>query len=238
MHKKPEIKLSLPEQVEAGIKFDLSIDFDGAKLDRAEIYLLKVPRGGYKDPETGVVITEDDAKRQIEEAEEQDAGKIYKKEDEAKSQKKEREAAGGKDSELKKWKMSARDFKQGMKVWRKKFAIKPSKEDFNVLMKLKACGDSGCFVKRRFLKVLKLSDEARAVAAAEDKERLKSMSKTEMKNMDRDELKSSLELLKEEGRNKQKTCKRGQCEVKDASGKAIDAEVVEEKNTRKREKAQ
>jgi hypothetical protein len=66
MHKKPEIAFNLPEEVEAGIQFELKIDFDGAKLERAEIFLMKVPSGGYKDPETGIVITENDAKRQIE----------------------------------------------------------------------------------------------------------------------------------------------------------------------------
>jgi hypothetical protein len=117
-----------------------------------------------------------------------------------------------------------------MKVWRKKFAIKPSKEDFNVLMKMKACGATGCFVKRRFLKVKKLSDAKRTEQANEDKEKLKKMDKNAMKNMDKEELRSSLNLLKEEGRNKKKTCKRGQCAVKDKSGNTIDPAVAEEKN--------
>jgi len=159
MHKKPSIQFVMPGSIQAGERFQIQIDFDGAKLDRAEVYVVKVPaKGGYQDPETGVVISEKDAERQIKDMEEKNANKLYKKGSEEEDRKKEKQAAGGADQILKRFKLSQREFASGKNWWRKSFALKVSKQDFNVLLKLKACGKTGCFVRRKFLKVVKISD--------------------------------------------------------------------------------
>jgi hypothetical protein len=62
MHKKPEIGFQMPGEVESGVQFTININFDGAKLDRAEVIVLRVPAAGYQDPETGTIITAKDAK--------------------------------------------------------------------------------------------------------------------------------------------------------------------------------
>jgi len=68
MHKKPNVQFEMPGSVESGVRFKIRINFDGAKLERAEVYVMKVPKEGFEDPDTGVVITEKDAKAQIEKA--------------------------------------------------------------------------------------------------------------------------------------------------------------------------
>lgn len=87
MHKKPEIAFEMPGSIESGVRFTIRINFDGAKLERAEVYVIKVPKAGFQDPETGVTITEKDAKRQIEEADKKDAKKLYKKKTEEEEKK-------------------------------------------------------------------------------------------------------------------------------------------------------
>lgn len=51
-----------------------------------------------------------------------------------------------------------------------------------------------------------------------------------IKNMDAEELMDSLALLKEQGKGQKRDCKRGACEVKDKSGKTVDAAEVKAKN--------
>jgi hypothetical protein len=106
MHKKPEIAFVMPDSVTAGEKFQIQINFDGAKMDRAEVFVIAVPTAGYKDPETGVVITEKDAKTKIEDVEKKNKNKVYKKKDSKEDQKKEKEAAGGEDKIMKIFKLS------------------------------------------------------------------------------------------------------------------------------------
>lgn len=160
MHKKPEIGFVMPGSIQAGERFQIQINFDGAKMDRAEVYVMKVPaQGGYQDPETGVVITEKDAQRQIQDMENKNKNKLYKKGSEEEDRKKEQKASGGADQVLKRFKIGSGEFKNGLNWWKKSFALKVSKQDFNVLLKLKACGSTGCFVRRKFLKVVKISDE-------------------------------------------------------------------------------
>jgi hypothetical protein len=148
MHKKPEITFQMPDSVEAAATFTININFDGAKLDRADVYVIKVPAAGYQDPETGVVITEKDAKKQIEDVENKNKNKLYTKKSEKEQQKQEKQAAGGDDQVLKQFAIRKSAFTNGLKWWKKAFALRPSKQDFNVLLKLQACGNSGCFVRR------------------------------------------------------------------------------------------
>lgn len=64
--------------------------------------------------------------------------------------------------------------------------------------------------------------------------------KNSVKTMDAEDISNSLALLKEEQAAKGKTaraCKRGACEVKDASGKTVDAKEVTAKNEFKAKKA-
>jgi len=226
----------MPDAIQAGERFEIQIDFDGAKLDRAEVYVLKVPaKGGYQDPETGIVVTEADAKRQIEDMEEKNKNKLYEKKSEEEDRKKEKEAAGGADNELKRFKLSAREFTSGKNWWKKQFALKVSKEDFNVLLKLKACGTSGCFVRRKFLKVVKISDANLEKFAKEKLGKFKN--KDSVKNMDADEIMDSLALLKEQGKSKKRTCAANACEKKDKDGKVIDKAEVEKKDAAKKAKA-
>lgn len=93
----------MPREVTAGQKFDIKINFDGAILKKAVVYVLKMPTEGYEDPETGVVIKSEDAEKQIDEANAKDAGKIHEKSDD--DAKKERNAGGknGRKNELKKF---------------------------------------------------------------------------------------------------------------------------------------
>jgi len=235
MHKKPSISFAMPDSIEAGAPIEIQINFDGSKLDRAEVYVMRVPTGGYQDPETGVVITEKDAKRQIEDVEAKNANKLYKKKSEAEERKEEKKAAGGADNELKRFRIAKSQFANGLKWWKKSFALKPSKQDFNVLLKLKACGNSGCFVKRKFLKVVKLSDANLEKFAAEKLTKFKS--KDSVKTMDADEIADSLALLKEQGKSKKKTCKRGACEIKDKTGKKVDTAEVAKKDAARKAKA-
>jgi len=236
MHKKPEIKFVMPGSVQAGERFQIQIDFDGAKLERAELYVLKVPsKGGYQDPETGVVITEKDAERQIKDVEDKNKNKLYKKVSEEEDRKKEKQAAGGADNELKRYKLSKRDFANGKNWWKKQFALKVSKQDFNVLLKLKACGKQGCFVRRKFLKVVKISDANLEKFAKEKLSKFKT--KDAVKNMDADEIMDSLSLLKEQGKSKKRSCKADACEKKDKSGKKIDAKEVQRKDNAKKARA-
>lgn len=103
------------------------------------------------------------------------------------------------------------------------------------MLKLNACGATGCFVRNKFLKVIKLSDANREKFAKESMDKFKS--KDAMKNMDKDEIMDSLALLKEQQKNKKKTCARGACEIKDKSGKVVDKKEVEAKDKLKKEKA-
>merc|ERR1712151_807049 len=167
MHKKPEIGFVMPEAIEAGKRFDIQINFDGAKLKSAEVWVIKVPAGGYKDPKSGKVITQKDAKKQIEDLEKENKKKMFKKKGEEEKKKEMKSAAGGDDNILKVFKLSSRDFEKGMNWWKKGFALKASKEDYNVLLKLEACGVSGCFVRQKYLKATKLSDENREKLAKE-----------------------------------------------------------------------
>jgi hypothetical protein len=87
MHKKPQVAFEMPGTIESGVKFTIRINFDGSKLERAEVYVIKVPAAGYKDPETGTVITEKDAERQIDELEKKNSNKLYKKKSEEEEKK-------------------------------------------------------------------------------------------------------------------------------------------------------
>merc|ERR1712039_45689 len=149
--------------------------------------------------------------------------------------KEQKAAAGGDDNILKRFKISSKDFKNGLKWWTKKFAVKPSDKDFSVLLKLSACGKSGCFERNKFLSVGKLSEATRDVKAKEGMKKMKD--KASMANMDKEEITNNLALLKEQGKGKKRSCARGACEVTDKSGKKIDAAVVEKENKERKEKA-
>jgi hypothetical protein len=181
------------------------------------------------------VITEKDAQRQIEEVEEKNKDKLYEKKSEKEDREQEKKAAGGADNELKRYTLNQRAFSNGLKWWKKSFALKVSKQDFNVLLKLKACGNSGCFVRRKFLKVVKISDANLEKFATEKLSKFKN--KDSVKSMDADEIMDSLALLKEQGKSKKRTCKADACEIKDKSGKKVDASVVKAKNDAKKAKA-
>merc|ERR1711948_255646 len=125
MHKKPQVAFDMPNSIESGVEFSIRVNFDGSKLERAEVLVIKVPAAGYKDPKTGTVITEKDAKRQIEDMEAKGSNKLYKKKSEEEDKKEQKAAAGGDDNILKRFKISSKDFKNGLKWWTKKFAVKP-----------------------------------------------------------------------------------------------------------------
>jgi hypothetical protein len=118
MHKKPSIEFQMPDSIESGVRFSININFDGAKLDRADVFVMRVPAAGYQDPETGVVITEKDAKTQIEDVEKKNSNKLYKKKSEEEEKQSERKAAGGENNELKRFRISKLKFKNGMKWWK------------------------------------------------------------------------------------------------------------------------
>jgi len=71
------------------------------------------------------------------------------------------------------------------------------------------------------------------------KEKLtKFKSASAVKSMDADEIMDSLALLKEQGKSKKRTCKRGACEIKDKDGKKVDAKKVKEINDLRKKKAE
>lgn len=122
-----------------------------------------------------------------------------------------------------------------MKWWDAQFSVKPSDKDFNVLLKLTACGKSGCFTRRKFLKVVKLSDATRELETKKSLAKMKT--KDGMKNMDQEEIMGSLAMMKKQQESKKRTCKRGSCEVKDKSGKTVDKKAVEAANKQRAAKA-
>merc|ERR1712110_1154033 len=61
--------------------------------------------------------------------------------------------------------------------------------------------------------------------------------KDSVKSMDADEIMDSLALLKTQGKEKKRECKRGACEIKDKSGKKVDAKEVTKKNDLRKAKA-
>jgi hypothetical protein len=84
------------------------------------------------------------------------------------------------------------------------------------------------FTIRKYLKVVKLSDNTRKEKAKEGVKKMKDAA--QVKNMDAEELTDNLALLKEERKNKKPTCKRGECAVADKTGKALDTKEVKKKN--------
>jgi hypothetical protein len=106
MHKKPSVGFDMPSTIESGVKFTIRINFDGAKLERADVYVIKVPAAGFKDPATGTVITEKDAKRQIEDMESKNSNKMTKKKSEDEDKEEVKKAAGGDDNVLKRFKLN------------------------------------------------------------------------------------------------------------------------------------
>jgi len=127
MHKKPEYGFSMPDEVMAGKQFEIQVNFDGAKLDRAEVTVIKVPTSGYQDPETGDIITAKDAKKQIENIEKKTKTTVYKKKTTNEKRKQEKSAAGGDDNIMKQFNIPKSKFANGMKWWKKAFALKVSK---------------------------------------------------------------------------------------------------------------
>jgi hypothetical protein len=226
----------MPDSVEAGKRFTINVNFDGAKLERAEITVIKVPAAGYQDPETGTVITEKDAKKQIEDVEAATKNKVYKKKSETEKRSQEKKAAGGDDNILKRFTLSKRTFANGLKWWKKDFALKVSRQDYNILLKMEACGKSGCQVRRKFLKVGKISDAGLEKEAKAKLDKFKNFDA--VKDLDADEIMDSLALLKEQKKSKKRTCARGACEIKDKSGKKVDKSVVDAKNKLIKEKAE
>merc|ERR1712170_224058 len=87
-----------------------------------------------------------------------------------------------------------------------------------------------------FLKVVKLSDASREKFANESLSKFKS--KDAVKTMSNDDIMDSLAMLKEDAKNKKRTCKRGACEIKDKTGKKVDKKEVEKKNKLIKEKAE
>jgi len=235
MHKKPEIGFVMPDTVEAGKKFEIQINFDGAKLKSAEVWVIKVPAAGYKDAKTGKTVTAKNAKADIEEMEKENKKKMFKPKSEDEKKKEMKSAAGGDDNILKVFKLHSKEFEKGLNWWKKGFALKISKEDYNVLLKLEACGASGCFVRTKYLKATKLSDANRDKYAKEALAKFKT--KGNLDAMDKDEITDSLAMMKEQNNNKQRTCKRGACEIKDATGKKVEKKEVDAKNKVRQEKA-
>jgi len=80
----------MPGSIESGVRFKITVNFGGAKLDKAEIYVLRVPAAGYKDPETGVIITEKDAKSKIEKMDTDNKNKLYAKKTDEEERKQEK----------------------------------------------------------------------------------------------------------------------------------------------------
>jgi len=56
--------------------------------------------------------------------------------------------------------------------------------------------------------------------------------------MDADEIMDSLALLKDDMKNKKRTCAKGACEIKDKSGKKVDTKEVAAKNANRKAKAE
>ena len=88
---------------------------------------MKIPATGYKDPETGVTITESDAAKNIEKMEEMYANKIYQvQKNEVKMERAAFLDGKGKNYELKRWFLSAKTFSNGLYLWEKSFSVRPS----------------------------------------------------------------------------------------------------------------
>lgn len=87
------------------------------------------------------------------------------------------------------------------------------------------------FVKRKFLKVVKLSDNTRKEKSKEGVKKMRD--KDAVKNMDPEEITGNLAMMKEERKNKKAGCKRDSCEAKDKTGKVIDTTEAKKKNDKK-----
>lgn len=61
--------------------------------------------------------------------------------------------------------------------------------------------------------------------------------KDSIKTMDAEELADSLALMKEEAKNKKRSCKKDQCKAVDKSGKEMNATLVAAANKKRKEKA-